>query len=249
MAPMHDRPNGYAVRVRRHLLVWTLTIAISGSLSAGCARFVPPSATPIPPAAAEQSAVPTSTNLGSVEVSSYKGKPLDTVASEPENSIKGPQDIDRSTYQLAITGKVKTPLYLTYTQVRAMPSYQKVTTLNCVEGWSKTYLWQGVRIRDLLSDAGYDPAAKIVIFTSYDGYSTSLPLDYVVERELLLAYAMNGKEIPPERGFPFQVVAEDRLGYKWAKWVTGIEVSDNGDYQGYWEQRGYDNDAKLPGAE
>jgi DMSO/TMAO reductase YedYZ molybdopterin-dependent catalytic subunit len=216
--------------------------------AAGCSRFIPPSATPIPPAAAAQSAVPTSTDLGTVEVSSYKGKPLDTVASEPENSIKGPQDIDRSTYRLEVRGEVDKPLKLTYAQIRAMPSFRKVTTLNCVEGWSKTYLWQGVRIRDLLSDAGYDPEAKTVIFTSYDGYSTSLPLDFVVNNNLLLAYAMNDKEIPPERGFPFQVVAEDRLGYKWAKWVTGIEVSSNEDYRGYWEQRGYDNDALLPGA-
>ena len=162
----------------------------------------------------------------------YKGKKLDAVASEPENSIKGPQQVDRSTYRLAVTGKVSKPLELTYAQVMAMPVYQKVTTLNCVEGWSRTYLWQGVRLRDLLADAGYDPSAKTVIFTSSDGYSTSLPLDYVVDRNLLLAYAMNGQEIPPERGFPFQVVAEDRLGYKWAKWVTGIEVSDDAELPG-----------------
>jgi DMSO/TMAO reductase YedYZ molybdopterin-dependent catalytic subunit len=231
----------------RHLLTPTLVLAAAMTLASGCARFIPPSATPIPPAAAEQSAVPTTTDLGTVEIASYKGKPLDAVASEPENSIKGPQDVDRATYRLAVTGKVEKPLELTYAQVRAMPAYQKVTTLNCVEGWSKTYLWQGVRIRDLLTEAGYAPSAKTVIFTSYDGYSTSLPLDYVVGRNLLLAYAMNGKETPPERGFPFQVVAEDRFGYKWAKWVTGIEVSDDENFRGYWEQRGYDNDALLPG--
>jgi DMSO/TMAO reductase YedYZ molybdopterin-dependent catalytic subunit len=235
------------VRQSTRLLACSLALATTASLAAGCARLVPPSAAPIPPDAAEQSAVPSATDLGTVEVSSYKGKPLDTVASEPENSIKGPQSIDRATYRLSVTGKVKTPLELTYEQVRAMPSYQKVTTLNCVEGWSKTYLWQGVRIRDLLAEAGSDPGAKTVIFTSYDGYSTSLPLDYVVGRDLLLAYAMNGKETPAERGFPFQVVAEDRFGYKWAKWVTGIEVSDDANYRGYWEQRGYDNDALLPG--
>ncbi len=179
----------------------------------------------------------------------YKGKKLDAVASEPENSIKGPQQVDRSTYRLAVTGEVSKPLELTYAQVMAMPAYQKATTLNCVEGWSRTYLWQGVRLRDLLAEAGTKPSAKTVIFTSSDGYSTSLPLDYVVDRNLLLAYEMNGQEIPPERGFPFQVVAEDRFGYKWAKWVTGIEVSDDANYQGYWEKRGYDNDAKLPGAQ
>jgi DMSO/TMAO reductase YedYZ molybdopterin-dependent catalytic subunit len=235
------------MHLKRWLTAYALILATVAT-GVGCARIVPPSATPIPPAAAEQSAVPTSTNLGTVEVSSYKGKPLDTVSSEPENSIKGPQNIDRATYRLAVTGKVDKPLKLTYEQVRAMPSFKKVTTLNCVEGWSKTYLWQGVRLADLLSEAGYDRTAKTVIFTSYDGYSTSLPLDFVVSRNLLLAYAMNDREIPPERGFPFQVVAEDRFGYKWAKWVTGIEVSDNANFRGYWEQRGYDNDALLPGA-
>jgi DMSO/TMAO reductase YedYZ molybdopterin-dependent catalytic subunit len=236
------------MHLNTRLLSWTLALAITSALASGCARIIPPSATPIPPAAAEQSAVPTATDLGTVEVREYKGKKLDAVASEPENSIKGPQQVDRSTYRLAVTGKVKKPLELTYAQVLAMPAYQKATTLNCVEGWSRTYLWQGVRLRDLLADAGYEPSAKTVIFTSADGYSTSLPLDYVIDRNLLLAYAMNGQEMPPERGFPFQVVAEDRLGYKWAKWVTGIEVSDDPNYKGYWETRGYDNDAKLPGA-
>ena len=82
-----------------------------------------------------------------------------------------------------------------------------------------------------------------MIFRCADGYSTSLPLDYVVDRDILLAYKMNGVDLPPERGYPFQVVAEDKWGYKWAKWVTAIEVSNDTDFRGYWEQRGYDNDA------
>lgn len=231
----------------RSALIVLVLLSLAAGVS-GCRFALVPSATPIPPAASQQSAVTTSTNLGTIEVGSYKGKQLDKVASEPENSIKGPQHIDPKLYRLTVSGKVKTPLSLTYDEVIAMPSFQKVTTLNCVEGWSKTYLWQGVRVEDLLARAGYDPAAKVVIFTSADGYSTSLPLDYVVGRQILLAYKMNGVVMPPERGFPFQVVAEDRLGYKWAKWVTGIEVSDDANYQGYWEQRGYDNSATVPGA-
>jgi DMSO/TMAO reductase YedYZ molybdopterin-dependent catalytic subunit len=56
---------------------------------------------------------------------------------------------------------------------------------------------------------------------------------------------MNGVVLPPERGFPFQVVAESKLGCKWAKWVTGIEVSNDSSFRGFWESRGYDNDADL----
>ena len=226
-------------------IVTVLALAVVGTSGCGTLRrFLPASATPIPPAAAQ---LTTATNLGTVEINSYRGKKLDAVSSEPENSIKGPQHIDIDTYRLGVKGLVKTPLSLTYSEVTSMPAFQKVTTLNCVEGWSVTYLWTGVKIKDLLEQAGYDPNAAIVIFHCYDGYSTSLPLDFIIKRNILLAYKMNGVTMPPERGFPFQVVAEDQLGYKWAKWVTDIEVSGDTNFRGYWEQRGYENTAPVPG--
>ena len=72
-----------------------------------------------------------------------------------------------------------------------------------------------------------------------------MPLQTVLDREMIIAYKMNGVVLPPERGFPFQVVAEDKLGYKWAKWITEIELSDDPDYLGYWESRGYKNEADV----
>jgi DMSO/TMAO reductase YedYZ molybdopterin-dependent catalytic subunit len=57
---------------------------------------------------------------------------------------------------------------------------------------------------------------------------------------------MNGIVLPPERGFPFQLVAESKFGYKWIKWITRIELSDNLAYEGYWERRGYSNEGNLP---
>jgi len=62
---------------------------------------------------------------------------------------------------------------------------------------------------------------------------------------MILAYKMNDVVLPVDRGFPFQLVAEDKLGYKWIKWVTRIEVSDDEDYEGYWEQRGFTNEADI----
>ena len=216
-------------------------------LAAGCS-LVPPSATPIPPAASALVTAPPVASLGSVEINNYRGKRLDAVKSEPENSIKGPQHVDVASYRLAVTGLVKTPLSLKYSDVTTMPAFQKVTALNCVEGWSVTYLWQGVKIKDLLERAGYDRHANLVIFHCYDGYSTSLPLDFIVNRNILLAYRMNGVVMPPESGFPFQVVAENQTDYKWATWVTGIEVSNDTNFRGYWEQRGYENTAPVPGS-
>lgn len=184
--------------------------------------------------------------LTAVEVREYEGQNLSSIYDFRENSIKGPQYLDAESYKLTVTGLVNTPIELTYTEViTTHPLYEKVVTLYCVEGWDVTLLWEGVLIKDLLETAKVDPASKIVIFYAYDGYSTSLPLDYLLENDILLAYKMNGVELPPERGFPFQLVAESKLGYKWIKWVTSIEVSDDVTYEGYWESRGYSNDADL----
>ena len=182
-----------------------------------------------------------------IEIRDYEGKRLDSIADEPENSIKGPQSIETSSFRLQVDGLVKTPLSLSYGEVTAMHSEKRVIDLNCVEGWTVTYLWQGVPLADLLQKAGgADPTAKVLIFHCVDGYTSSLPLDYVIGRNILLGYKMNNVTMPPERGYPFQVLAEDRFGYKWAKWVQRIEVSSDENYHGYWEKRGYDNEGTLP---
>jgi DMSO/TMAO reductase YedYZ molybdopterin-dependent catalytic subunit len=186
------------------------------------------------------------TSLIPAEVREYEGEPLSSIADFRENSISGPQYVNKSAYLLEINGLVSRPLSLTYDQVVSdYPSYQKKVTLFCVEGWEVTILWKGVRVSDLLDDAGVNPSANTVIFYAVDGYSTSLPLEYTREHDLLLAYSMNGVILPAERGFPFQLVAEDRLGYKWIKWVTRIEVSDDPAYRGYWERRGFSQTGEI----
>jgi DMSO/TMAO reductase YedYZ molybdopterin-dependent catalytic subunit len=183
--------------------------------------------------------------LDYVEVSEYQGENLGSINDFRENSIKGPQYVDIENYSLIISGLVNQEKVYTYDEVLDRQNYEKVVTLNCVEGWSVKILWEGVLLKGLLDEAGTRPEANTVIFYSYDGYSTSLPLDYIIDNNILLAYKMNGLTLPPERGFPFQVVAESKLGYKWAKWITGIELSDDANYTGYWESRGFSNEADV----
>jgi DMSO/TMAO reductase YedYZ molybdopterin-dependent catalytic subunit len=183
--------------------------------------------------------------LNGVEIREYEGQPLSSVNDFRENSINGPQYIDIESYTLEIGGLVQNPQELTYEQVLDRQKYSKVVTLHCVEGWSATIFWEGVLISDLLDLANVDPSADTVIFRAYDGYSTALPLDYIVDNNIILAHRMNNVTLPSERGFPFQVVAESKLGYKWAKWVTEIELSNDSTYLGFWESRGYSNDADV----
>ena len=181
------------------------------------------------------------------EIREYEGQDLSLIGDFIENSIKGPQHVNASTYRLTITGLVNKTVEYTYDDViNGFQKYQKVVTLHCVEGWSVKILWEGFLVKDLLNEAGIDPQAVVVIFYAYDGYSTSLPLNYILENDVLIAYKMNGLTLPPERGFPFQLVAESKYGYKWIKWITGIELSDNVNYKGFWESRGWPNDADLP---
>jgi DMSO/TMAO reductase YedYZ molybdopterin-dependent catalytic subunit len=125
--------------------------------------------------------------------------------------------------------------------INGFQKYLKVVTLYCVEGWTVRILWEGFLLKELLNEAGISPQAVVVIFYAYDGYSTSLPLDFVIDNDIMIAYKMNNVTLPPERGFPFQLVAENRYGYKWIKWITTIELSDNEEFLGYWESRGYPN--------
>jgi len=186
------------------------------------------------------------TQLDAVEIREYQGEKLSSVNDFRENSIKGPQRINISTYQLKITGLVENKINYTYDEVLSMfQHYKKIVTLDCVEGWSVKILWEGILVRDLISKATPDANATTIIFKAYDGYTTSFPLNYTTDNPILLAYKMNNATLPPERGFPFQLVAESKWGYKWIKWITEIELSDNENYKGYWESRGYANSGNL----
>ncbi|PVX27268.1 MAG: oxidoreductase [Candidatus Bathyarchaeum sp.] len=186
------------------------------------------------------------TDLGEVEIREYEGEDLSSINAFRENSIKGPQYIDIETYRLNITGLVNNDSLYTYDEVISdHQSYKKVVTLHCVEGWSAKILWEGVTVKDLIEPAGIDPNANTVIFHAYDGYTTSLPLDYIIDNNIMIAYKMNNVTLPPERGYPFELVAESKWGYKWIKWITTIELSDNDEYRGFWESRGWPNDADL----
>ena len=181
------------------------------------------------------------------EVREYMGENLSSLSDIRDNAIRGTQNINQSTYRLTVNGLVSNPKEYTYDQVvNGFQNYEKVVTLYCVQGWNAKILWQGVLVRDLLNQSGVDPNATVVIFHAADGYTTAMPLSYFYDHDIIMAYKMNGLVLPPEKGFPFELVAESKYGYKWIKWITQIELSDDENYLGYWESRGYSNDAVIP---
>lgn len=181
----------------------------------------------------------------SLEIREYQGLPLDTFFRAYDNSIKGPQHVDVETYRLEVEGLVDKPQSLRYEEVLALGTERRLVTLHCVEGWRERLVFEGVALEKILRKAGPLPGAVTLILHAADGYSTSLPYADVERLNLMLASSINGRILDEMRGFPFQLVAESKLGYKWIKWVTRMELSD-APYEGFWEQRGYPNDADVP---
>jgi DMSO/TMAO reductase YedYZ molybdopterin-dependent catalytic subunit len=194
-------------------------------------------------------AISTNPGQGEVEAVEFQGQKLTPIKEQGKNALKGVQHIDRESYRLSVDGLVDHPLSLSYADLLALPQVSQLNTLNCVEGWDFVAKWSGPRLTDIFKAAGVQPDAKIAIFYSSDvptGYS-SLDLSYITEQDIIIALKLNDLTMPDERGFPFQVVAQSKFGYKWAKWITRIELSSDTNFRGFWEAAGYNNNADING--
>jgi DMSO/TMAO reductase YedYZ molybdopterin-dependent catalytic subunit len=192
---------------------------------------------------------PSTQTSGEKEATEYMGKKLTPISQQNNNALAGTQFIDKQTYTLVVDGAVESPLSLSYNDLMSYPQESKLTDLDCVEGWNFTAKWTGPSLISILNEAGVKSEAQIVIFHTADvpeGY-TSLDLSYIYNKNIIIALKLNDVTLPAERGFPFQVVAESKYGYKWAKWVTRIEVSENTTFRGYWESNGFNNNADVGG--
>lgn len=157
------------------------------------------------------------------------------------NSFRGTPAIDLANFTLNISGTVANPLSLKLADIQQMPLTSMVIRQVCVEGWAAIVQWGGVRVRDLLTLAQPQADAKYVYFKSADGYYESWDLASVVHPQTLLAYQMNGKDLPKENGAPLRLAAPIKLGYKQSKWVTELVVTDRLlPKRGYWEDLGYE---------
>jgi DMSO/TMAO reductase YedYZ molybdopterin-dependent catalytic subunit len=192
--------------------------------------------------ASNSTQVPVTNLLPEIEAGIFQGVALTPISQQGNNAIKGTQVIDRESFRLVVNGLVEKNITLTYSDLLLFPAYSMVAYMPCVEGWGFYAKWTGFRVYDLLDSAGVTGGGDYVVFYSSDGYSTGLPLSYLFDRHILLAYGLNDVTLPMDRGFPLQLVAESKYGYKWAKWIVRLEVV-RGEVDGFWESRGYSNSA------
>jgi len=146
-------------------------------------------------------------------------------------------------WRLEVTGLVARPLELDWDDLQACPRQELRADIHCVTRWSCLGLaWEGVHPRELLARAAPGPGATHVTLHGYDGYTTNLPLEALLADGVLLADTLEGRPLPRDHGGPLRLVLPERYFWKSAKWLRAIEIHA-GDRPGFWETRGYHNDA------
>ena len=179
------------------------------------------------------------------------------------NGTDNPEDVEYlrlaadkfAAYRLQVGGMVEKPRAFSLPELKSMPARTQITRHDCVEGWSSIAKWTGVPLATVLDQVGVKGSARFAVFECFDDYGQGLSgkvkyyesIDLIDARhpQTILAFGMNGKDLPIANGAPLRVRVERQLGYKMAKYLKKITLVDDlspfGDGNGsFWADNGYD---------
>jgi DMSO/TMAO reductase YedYZ molybdopterin-dependent catalytic subunit len=172
-----------------------------------------------------------------------------------DTALRSPR-IDASTWKLSIKGAVDNPIELSYKDLLGMSTREADITLSCVSnevggGLVSNGRWTGVLLSDVLAEAGVSRdkitrASQQLVGRSVDGFTTGFRTNIALDgREALVAFGLNGSELPLEHGYPVRLVVPGLYGYVSAtKWITEIELTD-WDFDAYWIQRTWSKEGPV----
>ncbi|HEU5004221.1 MAG TPA: molybdopterin-dependent oxidoreductase [Actinomycetota bacterium] len=158
--------------------------------------------------------------------------------------------LDANTWTLTVGGAVNGPFVLTFHQLQTEFEVVEVAhTLSCISNevggdLVGTAIWRGVRFSDVLNRAGLKPGVVEIVSKAADGFSDSVPLSRAMQPDSLVVFGMNGEQLPIEHGFPVRIIIPGLYGMKQPKWVQSVEAVTK-HYNGYWEVRGWDEQAVM----
>lgn len=153
--------------------------------------------------------------------------------------------IERAEWRLELIGEVSGERVWTWEEFMLMPQTTLRSDFHCVTHWSRfDDDYSGVMFTDfynVVKDA-VDPDANYVMQHAYGGYTTNLPLQWMLDEDVMFVHTINGDPLPADHGGPMRIITPRRYGWKGAKWIRKIEFM-TADRQGFWEQNGYSNTA------
>jgi DMSO/TMAO reductase YedYZ molybdopterin-dependent catalytic subunit len=151
--------------------------------------------------------------------------------------------ISHEQWRFTVWGSVETEAEWTWSEFLALPQSKLQADFHCVTHWSRfDDIWEGVLFRDFLKSIRLKPEAKFVLQHAYGGYTTNLPLQWMIDEDVMFAHTLNGQPLETDHGGPMRVITPRRYAWKGAKWVRGLEFLPK-DKPGFWEANGYSNTA------
>jgi DMSO/TMAO reductase YedYZ molybdopterin-dependent catalytic subunit len=151
--------------------------------------------------------------------------------------------VDRPTWSLKLFGLVRNEVTLDWNAFMALPQTKVVADMHCVTRWTQLDMnWEGVLARELVMLAKPTESAQFVTIHGFDDYTTNLPLAALLDDDVLIAHRVFGEPLSQDHGWPARMVVPARYAWKGAKWISAIEFHEK-DRPGFWEVRGYHNDA------
>lgn len=205
--------------------------------------------TTLPPVASPLPTIPGGTDLGVPGNSAFVTPTadfyrIDTALSVPQVSTDG--------YTIRIFGMVDREMTLTYEDLLRRTQIESDITMTCVSNEVGGRLvgnarWQGIRLDELLAEAGIAPSADQVVGRSVDDYTCGFPVEAATDgRDAMIALGMNGEPLPIEHGFPARLIVPGLYGYVSAtKWLKEIEITTFDAFDSYWVPRGWANRAPI----
>lgn len=148
-------------------------------------------------------------------------------------------DVDLNNWKLIVAGAVQKPGEYTLAQVQSLPKHTQNTRHVCVEGWDVIGNFGGARLSDFLYAIGADRTSRFVTVECADDYYESLDMATALHPQTLLCYEMYGKPLTREHGAPLRLQIPTKVGYKQAKYLTSMKVTNVLAKVGYWEDQGY----------
>ena len=151
--------------------------------------------------------------------------------------------IDTALWRFRVWGEVEDEINWSWDEFMQLPQTTIHADFHCVTRWSRfDDDWTGVLFKDLATFIKVKPTARYVMQHAYGGYTTNLPLEWMLNEDVMFVHTVNGKPLERDHGGPMRVFTPRRYAWKGAKWVNGLEFLSD-DRQGFWEQNGYSNTA------
>ncbi|HZG66185.1 MAG TPA: sulfite oxidase-like oxidoreductase, partial [Herpetosiphonaceae bacterium] len=158
-------------------------------------------------------------------------------------SVPDYKDLQKS-WDFRVWGEIEEPKRFSFDEFRALPTAEVRTDIHCVTRWSKLdTVWEGIPFRTFLEHIPpLKPTARHVMAHCEQGYTANIPLEVLMDDDVLLAYHFEGRELDPEHGYPLRLLVPKKYFWKSAKWLRGLEFMAE-DQLGFWERYGYSNSA------